>query len=817
MPVFALIPLACFASLTMLARRNLPKVGLPGDLASALVVAAIGMGVFVLLLTELVSLVGMLSVWPVLAAWLVFLVALLVVLRPGHSGGEHGAVASPDERVLPTITQWRTWGFWLWVGAGLVVLLALVVALASPPNTHDALAYHLPRQVRWMQMGAVRMYATDDMRELSFPPLAEYLQMHTMLLTSSDVLVHVPQWASYALTVLSAALLCRALGFVSAAPLGALLAACQPMAYIQAATPKNDPVLMFLVVAFAWLAAEALRSRRCGASQAAIMGAALGLAAVTKSTAAILLFPLCVLVGVTMLWQHRVGALWRGAIIVAVASMMLAGHTTRNVQAFGHPLGPLERADGGFSLSMERHDIEGVGSNLIRQLALHAVLDTKEQVAAVESTVRSLHERLGWNPDDPKTTWMAGYVGQVALDNEGRAPAPLHLVLALIAMAPLVWRSYRNFPHARLVLAFWLCAVLGLLFFVAMVKWNPWHARLHSPLIALLAAPTAIGLLPRASVLGRWIIALAAGIPVLAFVGWAAAINVDRPLLGPRGVLIHPGQPVLRWRSQAMFEQVQAAVEGLWRLPEGPVAILAADMDYTIMREVKNALGNRPFTSLNPNLGPTSKVDQEWQPPELFISAYHVMPVHVFGDRIYVRHGSASSLNLFARSDTFPVRSLGDPLPDLPRYHAVADPSTAGRMAPSHGGFVTAFGLALPTRGLEIAVPGDGTPRTLLMAFNPRAGRPMRVSVTLLGDGVLLDAPALERRTYTPFEVEVPGIDSPGTLRLRFIDEHGEDRPDAVSVGWIQLPTVAQVGAYDARTGASPPPHIDGKADHAPR
>lgn len=803
MPILILIPLACFVLCAALLRPLLGRHGLGGEWPAALIVAALLVGVFVVACTELLSLLGLLAFWPVVAAWLVLLAGLLLARR------RRWGLSEPleEESWLPGWSGWRSWGAWCWVAAGLVVLLALVVAMTSPPNTHDALSYHLPRQLRWMQMGQVRHYATDDMRELSFPPLAEFVQMHTLLLTASDAFVHLPQWGAYALTVLASAMTCRALGRPSAAPLAALLVACQPMAYIQAASPKNDPVLMFMMVAFGWLAAVAIVRGRCGLVHCLLLGATLGLAALTKSTAMVLLLPVCLLVGALLLYQHRSGALWRGAVMAIVAAALVAGHTTRNIQAFGHPMGPLKHEDGGFSLSMERHDVAGIGSNLLRNLALHAMLNSPEQVAAVERVVRAWHERLEWDADDPRTTWGGGYVGQVALNNEGRVPAPIHVVLIVVCLPLLLLALRRRDRGDWVPLAFWACGAASFVLFVSVVKWNPWHARLHAPIIAFLAAPTAVGLVRARG--GAWAAAAGLGIgaPVLAFLAWAAVVNVDRPLHGPRGVLLNPQQDITRWRSHVAHRSSMPAVEGLWRAPSGPVAVLAGDTEYNIMHLMRGFPGQRPLTHIHATLGRTQAVDPSWDPPVAIITAYHAMPAMVIEGRAFERVNDLSSLNLYVLRPGLPPRQVGGSIHGLARYAALDNPRNHGRMAQQNAFWGTAFGLVLPARGLDIPVPGDGQPRTLLVAFKPMVHRSTSVVYSIDGR-VLHVEPTLTRDAYTIAEIAVPGLDEPGVLRVTFPEAQANGAVEAVAVGWLQMPTNVELAAYDAsiaETAASHP------------
>ena len=797
------LPIAAFVLLSALARRVLRHGGLPDDWPAGLVVGALLLCGFVVGVTEGLSLVGLLSFWPALLAWLCLIVALGMALM----FRDRGLPATHNESILPRCSQWRTVGFWLWVSAAIVLAVTLFIALAAPVNTHDATGYHLPRQVRWMQMWQVRHYATDDMRELSFAPLAEFAQMHTMLLTGGDVFVNMPQWLSYALAALGAGLMCRALGYARAAPFGAFVVVSQPVAYLQAASPKNDPVLGFLVVAFSWLSVEAIVSRKCGVIHACLLGLALGLAALTKSTAIVILFPVCVLVATVMLWQHRAGAVWRGIIIALFAAIVNVGHVGRNVAAFDHPLGPLTREAGGFALAMERHDAGAVGSNVLRNLALHAPIGSLEHAAIVERRVRSWHDRLGWDPDDPQTTWLSRYAVEVNVTNEGRAPAPVHVLVIVLSIGPLCAMCVRKRTGSWMPLAMWLCGVLGFWLFAATVKWNPWHVRLHAPIIAMLAGPVAVAIWPsRGRVLGSITVALSS-IGMALMLAWMALINIDRPLLGPKGVLFHPRQESTLWRWPDEKREVLGAVEGIDNAPPGPVAVLANDDDYLVMRSILDVDPTRVFTHIYSKLGRTGVEDPQWRQPVAVISAYHVRPVVMLNQQFFVRRNVAASLNQFSVVESPPARAVGDSIPYIHRYHGLEDPTkpqVAGRMAQYHAGHRTVYGLILTVKGTAIPVPGDGQPHVLLLSLNPQIREDVRVRVTL-DNQVLLESELLPVAHYTSFEVLVPAGDNPASLRIEFPELEGPSGADAAAVGWLQLPTAAQVKAYDRRTRADEP------------
>jgi 4-amino-4-deoxy-L-arabinose transferase-like glycosyltransferase len=788
------LPLLAYGLLVMVSRGILRRTTLPAGWASSLVVGGVGLFVLVAAMTELLSLFSLLRPGPVAVAWVTTIVVLGLVVasywrvaRSEKAGG-----ATPTE--APAL--WRGATGWLWIPVGLIVLFTLVVAIAAPPNTNDAISYHLPRQVRWMDINQVRHYGTQDMRELSFPPLAEYMQMHTMLLTGGDVFVHIPQWLSYALAALAGALGCQALGRPRAGPFAALLIVSVPVFYLQATSPKNDGVLVFLAVAFAWLVFHVLRNPRCGVFECVLLGLVLGCAAMTKTTAVLLLFPWCVLVAVGLLVRLGQGAIWRGALIGLVAAILIAPHTARNIRSFGHPFGPMSLEDGGFGLSMERHDLSAVGSNALRHLGLHAMFSSDEHARAVERFVRDIHDRAGWDADDPQTTWQGPYFAQAGLDMEGNAPAPVHVVYFMLAAGILVVLVVRR-RGGLLPLAGLACVAIAFLLFVATVKWNEWHTRLHAPMVATAAICIAAAFVPSRRAWAQVAIAVVAATPAVWVLVAAMVVNRDRPLTGPSGVLTHPRNELTRWRTPDRLAEGERVGAVLADLEPGPLAVWVGDPQYNLERVARRLSDRWTPTGPVPNLGRTEVIDPRWTPPAVLITAYHIMPAMVHKSQVFERVSVARSFNVYRAVEAPPPRESDEPVATMGRYSALPDLNAVGQLRDLDAHQGTSWGLVLDPDGVAVPVPARNIPRTLFAAFHPMHGGASDVRVSL-EDQVLFEGP-IEPGRYTHVAVLVPPTPQASELRIEFPRAQGEGRRYGAAAGWIQLPTEREIADYDAR------------------
>jgi hypothetical protein len=199
--------------------------------------AALAWGALLAGLTELLSLAGRLERGWLLAAWLLALLgvgaaalgrrrargwlarAALPLL--GLSGAAPAGLLTPfpsgrdarGDRPHPLAPRRRSMvdGLLL-LGPGLILGLALAVALLAQPNNWDSMTYHLARVAQWASRGSVGAYPTSIPRQLYNPPWAEYAVLHLYLLWGGDHLANLVQWASLLGCLAGASLLASQLG-----------------------------------------------------------------------------------------------------------------------------------------------------------------------------------------------------------------------------------------------------------------------------------------------------------------------------------------------------------------------------------------------------------------------------------------------------------------------------------------------------------------------------------------------------------------------------------------------------------------------------
>jgi hypothetical protein len=491
---------------------------------------AVVWGVALVAITESLSAFVQLDLPEVAIAWALFCVATVVVAS---------RYRSPDTAVTTgTFTADATSGndgllHAQLLAIVLIALTALFLACVAAPSTADSMTYHLPRVEHWIQNRSVAPYRSNIERQLWPGPGAEYIMLHVESLSRSDRGVTLIQWAAYIANIIAASLIAAELGLSRRGRvLAAFLAATIPGAVAQATGAQVELVFSF------WLACSVYLGLRLGGlrkgdpwlAAAAAFGAAVGIAIFTKATAYVYFAPFAIWFFVATVRKHRLGAarLWIVAGLIALAINAPAYY--RNMVLYGNPLSR-PGADGVVNSSFF---VGGAISNVVRNVSLHFGTPIGPVNNAVESGINSIDASLGVLPNDERTTFPRQtfhFLGNQSA--EQTAGSPVQVLIAFAALGFLIIAGRNKF---RTQLEYMLCVAAGFLLFCFYLRWQPWHARLHVPLL-MLAVPACAFVLEQ--VKRRWIIG---AISALAFVVALPPLvrNPARPLFAAQPVFTIP-------------------------------------------------------------------------------------------------------------------------------------------------------------------------------------------------------------------------------------------------------------------------------------
>jgi hypothetical protein len=388
-----------------------------------------------------------------------------------------------------------------------------LTAILSPPNSADAMAYHLPRVVYWAQSGSVAFFPTPYLNQIMLQPLAEYLMLHTYILTGGDRLINLLAFAAYAGSIAGVSAIAAAFGLnTRSQALAALFCATLPNAILQASGAKNDFLLAF------WLVCAVYFAARRDAPWLALSAA---LALATKGTAYLFLPPV-------LLYAAAVLPRRQLAWIAAAICLLNGPQYARNLQLSGSPLGfDSAQGDGIFRWRNQRLTWQAAVSNALRHASEQLGARSPRWNQGVYDTVMRIHRALALDPQDRDTTWPgARYAPPVNANHEANANNRWHLLLiSTAAVFALAIRNRRWTLYAAALLS-------AFLLFCLYLKWQPFLARLELPLFVL-GAPLAARLVEK---LRYPAVAVALALFLVNNARPALFENWTRPLKGPRSL-----------------------------------------------------------------------------------------------------------------------------------------------------------------------------------------------------------------------------------------------------------------------------------------
>ncbi len=530
---------------------------------------AVAWGVAMVGITELLSLAGMLSRWPLAGGWVaaILVAAATCVLRRRR----------PDAPPQAERAPWTRREMLALVCVIVIVSGTGVTALLAPPNTWDSMTYHMSRAAHWAQNRSVAHYPTHITRQLCYPPGAEYILTHLLILSGGDRWVNLVQWLAMLGSLVGVSLIAGHLG--EARPgriLAVVVAATIPMGILQASSTQNDYVLTFWVVCTAWFVLDVTR---VGASRSDVLllGGSVGLAVLTKGTAYFFLPPLAV-------WFLLAGAgrmRWRvfGAVVTVcvIAGAINLGHGLRNYRLYGTPV---PEGQGRHQAGQTPRPVVNAAfgpsvllSNVVRSTALH--LGTSRRASRwTEGAIRHALTAVGLDPDDPRTTFEGTHF-RVPPErfHEDTTGNLAHLLLFLLAGVGLLrWKGAGRGRAALYALT--IVGAFGL--FCFLLRWSPWHSRLHLCLFVL-AAPFVAAVLRR--IVPAGVVDVLAGVLIASSMLWVLG-NRGRPLVKTPGVLTASRTDQYFANHKDLRGPYSAAADRLRALGATDVGVILREEDY---------------------------------------------------------------------------------------------------------------------------------------------------------------------------------------------------------------------------------------------
>ena len=360
-------------------------------LRMALVRSLLTLGTAAVVVTEALSASTAIDRASIAVAWSILLILPILFIAFSRSI-LHRQWARPDPLVAAGVLT-------IGVMSGVIAWTAIL----SPPNSADAMAYHMPRIVYWVQHKSVSFFPTTYLNQIMLQPVAEYIGLHLYLLAGGDRFINLVQVAGYAGSVVAVSSIAGLLGGnARMQTIAALFCATLPSAILQASGAKNDTLLSFWLAAMMLCAGSWLRSR--STSDLVFTALALGLSLGTKGTAYLFAAPFLLAIALRI-GVHRLSAREIGLAGLALALGTLLINTpqyVRNLDLSGSILGfDSAQGDGVYRWSNETFGWKPTLSNILRNTSEQLGGRSDSWNRAVYEAVLRIHNWLGLDPEDP--------------------------------------------------------------------------------------------------------------------------------------------------------------------------------------------------------------------------------------------------------------------------------------------------------------------------------------------------------------------------------------------------------------------------------
>lgn len=392
----------------------------------------------------------------------------------------------------------------------LAVLLFLIggFSVITVPYNWDSMTYHLPRIVHWAQNQSVAHYGTNIIRQISSPPLHEFIGLQIYLLSGEkDLFLNGIQFIAFFTNAAMIYGISQKAGCKGRfCKIGALLFCSMPIAFGEALTTQNDHLagmwlLLFMYYFLDFLPGDQkLRYDGATAGKCVMLAASVGYGYLTKPSACIgMLFLALVLLIVCI--RRRDSILVIGKLIgtvVPVMAVILAPEMIRNLVTFQAMLHSGTGARQLVGTLDPRYLLINCLKNLVCHLPTVLIPQSSRRIASFIGRIAFL---IGVDINDPGISEDGRYFVLGAPGDYGHDTAVNSLIMMMAGLS-FLWCLYRWIKAGRKagkktgrcrtdeILLFrrkYACMVTVLLLIISVtVRWEPFVSRYMLPYLALL-------------------------------------------------------------------------------------------------------------------------------------------------------------------------------------------------------------------------------------------------------------------------------------------------------------------------------------------
>lgn len=458
------------------------------DWAKVFIYCNVIFSVYLYLVTEGLSLFKALTRGNIIIAWLIFFVAVGVLLTIKRKK------ITSSLREIKNVKLNKIIIFELSIIALMVIVLGFLAWNIVPYNP-DSMTYHCSRVMNWAQNQSVDYYPTNIPRQLYSPPFMEYNLLHMFLIMQSDVAFNMVQWYGYVAVAVMMYVVCRKLDMKKEVSLVAsMLAMSMPIAIAESVTTQTDLYaatwllyFVYIVIDFAymdriWLSREVF-------VEGIMSGCIVGLGYLSKSQ-------ICIPMMILFLWMALVRVIKKDNIqtlcLLAVSAGVcllpfLLPTFARNYEYTGSIF-----ASSYFqNIAIGSHKPAMLIMNFIKNMAQTSISYVNSfQNIVLLKLVHMVSNVLGVNIDDRRISYTSpfdeSWINDYGCDCATAPFIGIGFIMAVIASVFLLVMHIRKKQRFGIKIGFIVFLFVSVIISVIEIRWQATIARLLIPTYMLM-------------------------------------------------------------------------------------------------------------------------------------------------------------------------------------------------------------------------------------------------------------------------------------------------------------------------------------------
>lgn len=384
---------------------------------------------------------------------------------------------------------------------GLFCVMILGLAIYTVPYNWDSMTYHLSRIVQWTQNKSVAHYATADVRQVTSPPLAEFINLQVYILNGKkDNLFNLLQCTSFITNAGLIYSITKQLGGKKHyCWLSVLLFVSMPIAFGEALTTQVDHFSTMWLLIFVYFLLDILdikyqlRLNRENISNVIILSSCIAFGYLAKPSIlfAMVFFALWLL-GVCIYRKDKVkDILLMIVVAVAIIVFVISPEVLRNLISFGAISAPIA---GARQLIGTLNPIYMI-VNGIKNYAMNIPNTYIDCTALVEHIVYWISYKLGVEINHPSIAedGREFFLHSSGQYNHDMAINPIVVIAATLVLVWLIIRRIKKEKWEFAEVYSWI-SVGAFLFFCIILRWEPYVTRYMLSYLAILCPVIAMWL-----------------------------------------------------------------------------------------------------------------------------------------------------------------------------------------------------------------------------------------------------------------------------------------------------------------------------------